>query len=290
MEFRQLEYFIEVALCQNFTRAAENLLVAQPAVSKAIQKLEQELQVTLIDRSSKHIALTPEGEVFLQHAKEILHRVEETKVEMNEMRGLEKGEVRIGLPSMVGSYYFPAIIKDFKRKYSALRINVVEEGTMQVQRLIERGEVDLGIIVVDQPLEHLDYIPLLHEEMVACVPSDHPFAQKDYVTYHDLVKEPLILFKEGYFQRHLILETSKITGVNPNVSFSANQLSLIKSFVAEGLGVTLFLRLVAAADPKLVAVCLNPPIYLSLAVAWNKNKYLSLASQAFLDFLKNRKE
>lgn len=290
MEFRQLEYFIEVALCQNFTRAAENLLVAQPAISKAIQKLEQELQVTLIDRSSKHIALTPEGEVFLQHAKEILQRVEETKVEMKEMRGLEKGEVRIGLPSMVGSYYFPAIIKDFKRKYSALQINVVEEGTLQVQRLIERGEVDLGIIVVDQPIEHLDYIPLLHEEMVVCVPCDHPFAQKDYVTYHDLVKEPLILFKEGYFQRHLILETSKITGVNPNVSFSANQLSLIKSFVTEGLGVTLFLRLVAAADPKLVAVSLDPPIYLSLAVAWNKNKYLSLASQAFLDFLKNRKE
>ncbi|RXT05694.1 LysR family transcriptional regulator [Ammoniphilus sp. CFH 90114] len=290
MEFRQLEYFVEVALCQNFTRAAEHLLVAQPAISKAIQKLEQDLQITLFDRSSKHIVLTPEGEVFLEHARAILSRVEEARTELNEMRGLEKGEVRIGLPSMVGSYYFPAIIKDFKRKFKSLQISVVEEGTLQVQKLIEKGEVDLGIIVVDHPPDHLEYIPLFHEELVVCVPLDHPFVFKDHITYHDLVKEPLILFKEGYFQRQLILETSKQTGITPNVSFSANQLSLIKSFVSEGLGVTLFLRMIAATDPKLVPISLDPPVYLSLAVAWNKNRYLSIASQAFLDFLKNRKE
>lgn len=290
MEFRQLEYFVEVAACQNFTRAAENLLVAQPAISKAIQKLEQELFVTLIDRSSKQITLTPEGEVFLQHAKGILQKVEEAQTEMHEMRGLEKGEIRLGLPSMFGSYYFPTIIKDFKRKHSALQISVVEEGTLQVQKLVERGEVDLGVIVIDHPPEHLDYIPLLDEEMVVCVPLDHPFAKRTRVSYHDLVQEPLILFKEGYFQRQLVLETSKITGITPNVSFSANQLSLIKSFVAEGLGVTLFLRLAVASDPKLVPISLDPPVFLSLAVAWNKNRYLSLASQAFLEFLKQRKE
>lgn len=290
MEFRQLEVFLEIARTMNFTRAAENLHIAQPAISKSIQKLEQELQLTLIDRTSKQISLTPEGKVFLHHAKAILTQVNDMKTEMYELRGLEKGEIRIGLPSMFGSYYFPPLIKEFKKSYQHLQISVVEEGTMQIQRLVERKEIDLGIILVDEPPEELDYYPLLQEEMVVCVPVSHSFAQKRFVTYHDLIQEPLVLFKEGYFQRHLILESSKITGVSPNVTFSSNQLSLIISLVREGLGITLFLRTVVDSDPNLTAIPLEPPAFLQLAVAWNKNSYLSVASQALLHFIKNRKK
>lgn len=290
MEFRQLEIFLELAQTMNFTRAAENLHIAQPAISKSIQKLEQELQLTLIDRTSKQISLTPEGKVFLYHAHKILATVGDMKTEMNELRGLEKGEIRIGLPSMFGSSFFPPLIKEFKKTYQHLQISVVEEGTMQIQRLVERKEIDLGIIVVDNPPEELDYFPLLLEEMAVCVPMSHPFAQKNSITYHDLIQEPLVLFKEGYFQRHLILESSKITGVTPNVTFSSNQLSFIKSLVREGLGITLFLRTVIDSDPHLTAVSLEPPAFLQLAVAWNKNSYLSVASQALLNFIKNRKK
>ncbi len=289
MELRQLEVFLEVARTMNFTRAAENLLIAQPAISKSIQKLEQELQLTLIDRTSKQITLTPEGIVFLHHTHEILTKVSDMKTEMNELRGLEKGEIRIGLPSMYGSYFFPPLIKEFKRSYQHLQISVVEEGTMQIQRLVERKEIDLGIIVVDNPPEQLGYFPLLLEEMVVCVPLSHPFSEKSSISYRDLIQEPLVLFKEGYLQRNLILESSKITGVTPNVTFSSNQLSLIKSLVREGLGITLFLRTVVDSDPHLTAVSLEPPAFLQLAIAWNKNSYLSVASQALLHFIKNRK-
>jgi DNA-binding transcriptional LysR family regulator len=287
MELRQLEYFIEVARCQNFTRAAEHLLVAQPAISKSIQKLEQELGLQLIDRANKHVSLTPEGDVFLRHALAILDKVQEAKLEMDEMRGLEKGEIRIGLPSMVGSYFFPHVIKEFKRKYQSLQISVVEEGTMQIQKLIERKEVDLGIIALENPSAEIDFYPLFKEEMIVCVPRSHPLATRQSISYQDLIHEPLILFKEGYFQRQLILEMSKITGITPNVTFSSNQLSLIKSLVTEGLGITLFLRKVVESDPNLVPLSLEPPVFLHMAIAWNRSSYLSKAGVAFLDFIKN---
>ncbi|MBD0383210.1 LysR family transcriptional regulator [Paenibacillus sedimenti] len=288
MDTRKLEYFVEVVRAGSFTRAAERLHVAQPAISKSIQKLEDELQLILFDRSEKSVTLTPEGKVLLGHAQSILGSIEEARKEMEELRGLERGEIRIGLPSMYGSFYFPQIIKEFKKKYPSLLISVVEEGTLQVRKLIERKEVDLGIIDFDHAGPEIEVIPLLTEEMVACFPIGHPLAGRKSIPLQEMIHEPLILFKEGYFQRNLIMETSQTANIVPNITFSTNQLSLIRSLVAEGIGVTLFLRVVADSDPQLRSVSLNPPVFLHLGVGRSRNTYLSKASQIFLEFLKDR--
>jgi DNA-binding transcriptional LysR family regulator len=288
MDTRKLEYFVEVAQAGSFTRAAERLLVAQPAVSKSIQKLEDELQLTLFDRSEKTVTLTPEGRVLLEHARSILGSIAEARKEMEELRGLERGEIRIGLPSMFGSFYFPQIIKEFKKTYPSLHISVVEEGTLQVRKLIERKEVDLGIIEIEHAGPEIEVVPLLVEEMVACFPVGHPLAGRTSVSLQEICREPLILFKEGYFQRKLIMETSQTANIAPNVTFSTNQLSLIRSLVAEGIGVTLFLRVIADSDPQLRPVSLDPPVFLHLGAGRSRNTYLSKASLTFLEFLKRR--
>ncbi|ALS22060.1 LysR family transcriptional regulator [Paenibacillus naphthalenovorans] len=288
MDFKKLQYFVEIANSGSFTKAAEKLLVAQPAISKSIHKLEEELQLTLFDRSEKAVALTPEGRALLIHARAILSRVEEARKEMEELRGLEKGEIRIGLPSMFGSYYFPQIIKEFKKKYPALTISVVEAGTLEVQKLLDRKEVDIGISVLgDHQQEHHEVIPLLREEMVVCLPAGHPLAERSSLRLQEILSEPLVLFKEGYLQRELIMEASRYAASPPNITFSTNQLSLIKSLVSEGFGITLFLRMVIKHDDQsLVPVSLDPPVYLHLGASWNKDTYLSKACQTFMNFLK----
>ncbi len=140
------------------------------------------MQLILFDRSEKSVSLTPEGRVLLGHARSILGSIEEARKEMEELRGLERGEIRIGLPSMFGSFYSPQIIKEFKKIYPSLRISVVEEGTLQVRKLIERKEVDLGIIDIDQAGPEIEVIPLLTEEMVACFPIAHPLADRNSVS------------------------------------------------------------------------------------------------------------
>lgn len=288
MELRQLEYFMEVTKHLNFTRAAEELCVAQSAISKSIKKLEEELGVLLFNRVDKKVFLTAEGEALLRHARRILEQVRHAREEMEEMRGLEKGEVRIGLPSMIGSYYFPSIILDFKKRYPHLQFKMYEEGTMKVQRMISNGEIDMGVIIQDTIADDLEAVPFLEEEMVVCVPQDHPFAGRKYVTYEEVAREPLVIFREGYFQRELIADAGRKTGVPLDVRFETNQISLLKSLVTKGSGITLFLRMVLAEDPNLVPVSLHPPAYLKLAIAWKKHAYLSLANQEFLSFLMER--
>ncbi|AMA71984.1 LysR family transcriptional regulator [Aneurinibacillus thermoaerophilus] len=288
MEIRQLEFFVEVAKHRSFTRAAEELLVAQPAISKSIKKLEEELGLLLFNRAERKVSLTAEGEAFLKHAELILEQMTRAKAEMEEMRGLKKGEVRVGLPSMVGSYYFPGLIIDFKKQYPDLQITVYEQGTVKIQQMITQGEIDMGVVLEDMSADELEVLPFLKEEMVACVPASHPFARRLSVTYEELAHEPLVLFKEGYFQREIIARAGRMSGSPLNVTFETNQIPLIKSLVAKQLGITLFLRMVIVDDPHLVPVSLDPPVFLNLGIAWNKNAYLSKANQAFLSFLMSR--
>jgi len=107
MDTRLLTYFAAVAKYQNITHAAKALHIAQPALSVAIKKLESQLELELFRRNERKIALTHEGEVLLTHAKQILQQLDDATLAMKELRGLEKGEVRLGVPSIMGSYYFP---------------------------------------------------------------------------------------------------------------------------------------------------------------------------------------
>lgn len=288
MDSRKLQYFVEVAAASSFSKAAEKLLVAQPAISKSIQKLEEELQLQLFDRSEKSAILTPEGKVLLSHANAILDRMKEAEREMEELRGLQRGEIRIGLPSMFGSVYFPPIIKEFKKLYPALTISVVEEGTVQIRSLIERKEVDLGIVSVASEDSEMIVTPLLTDEMMACLAIDHPLSGRDSITLSELLTEPLVLFKEGYFQRKLLMEASREANVEPDVVFTTTQLSLIRSLVVEGVGATLFLRMVAEPDSMLRAIPLEPPVQVRLGIGRRRNTLLSKASQTFLDYLQRK--
>lgn len=289
MELRQLQCFIETAKCNSFTKAAEKLFIAQPAVSIAIKKLEKEIGVVLFHRHDRAVRLTVEGERFFVHIQKVFQQLEEAKLEMAELRGLERGEVKLGLPSMMGSFYFPDIIVAFKKAYPHLQISIIEDGTKQIQMFIENDEIDMGVIILDDSSTDLEAIPITVEEMVVCVPITHPLAKGKLITYEQLANEPLVLFKEGYFQRELVISRIHALGLTPNIAFETNQISLTKSLTRKGLGVTLFLKMVIQNDQDLVPLSLNPPITLSLGLAWKKKSYLSKANQAFVDFIINEK-
>ena len=138
MDLRQLRVFVEVARLGSFTRAAEHLHVAQPAVSLSIRKLEEGLDLTLLNRQEKRVTLTAEGEALLAHARRILEDCAAAEAEMAELRGLGSGEVRVGIPPMMSSYFFPLIIREFRRRYPKLRLSVNGEGAASIQRMPSR--------------------------------------------------------------------------------------------------------------------------------------------------------
>jgi len=290
MDLRQIKVFLEVAKARNFTRAAEALCIAQSAVSIAIAKLEEELDLTLFNRHSRQITLTAEGEVLLRHATRILDDFSTAESEMSELKELSSGEVRIGIPPMMSSYYFPRVIKDFHIEYPHLQLTVMGEGAAHIQRQISSGEIDLGVIAGSKIPEGLASTCFLREEIVACVSSDHPFAERTNLRLQELLSEPLILFRQGYYMRKLTDDLQRDLPQKPQVVFETNLFSLVRSLVREGVGVSTLLRMVVADKPKVTAVSFDPPLYLDLHIAWKKDGYLSRANQTFLSFLLDRVE
>lgn len=288
MDVRQLRYFLEVARLSNFTKAAEALRIAQPAVSMAVKKLEEELDLVLFNRQDKKVSLTAEGEIFLPHARRILDDLRGAELEMAELKGLSKGEVRIGITPMISAYFFPDIIRDFKRSYPQLRVSVLGEGSGRIQKMIGQGELDMGVVAGSGSGSFpptLEVRRFLREEIVVCVPLDHPFAGRRSVTLAEFIGEPLVFYKEGYYIREFFLEALKETGSAPDIVFETNLFSLVKSLVRNGTGISIFLKMVLSEDRDLAAVHFDPPLHLDLLIAWKRDTYLSLANRAFVDFL-----
>jgi DNA-binding transcriptional LysR family regulator len=207
---------------------------------------------------------------------------------MAELKGLDKGEVRIGIPPMISAYFFPDIIRDFLRNYPQLRLSVYGEGAGRIQKMISQGELDMGVVAGEAFPETLEVRQFVREELVVCVPRGHHLASRRSVTLAEFIAEPLVFYKEGYYIREFFLEALKETGSTPNIVFETNLFSLVKSLVQNGTGISTFLKMVVADDADLAAVSFDPPLYLDLLIAWKKHIYLSRANRAFVEFLLER--
>jgi DNA-binding transcriptional LysR family regulator len=287
MDLKQLRYFTAVIETGGFSAAARQLHIAQPAISIAIRKLETSLELTLLHRGDRHITPTTEGEVLLRHARALLDMTASAELEMRELRGLTKGEVRLGIPSMLGSYYFPPILMGFKHRYPDLRLSVYEQGTRRLQQMIHDGELDLGVVVADSPPEDLETRLLTREEMVACMPADHPLAKRKSLSMDEFFSQELVVFKQGYFLREFIDRFSEQGERTPKIAFETNLIPLTKAIVRQGFGITTFLRMVLENEPTdgLVAISFEEPVYLDLSLAWKRSGYLSRADSAFVDYI-----
>ncbi len=176
MDTKHLKHFVAVAELKHFTQAAHELHIAQPALSMSIKKFEQQLGVELFRRHDRQVSLTDEGEVLYQHAKRILQHIDDARLAIDELRGLEKGEVRLGAPSMMGSYFFPQVLMAFKAHYPNLKITLVDAGTRSIRQMLLDGELDIGVIDGHDVPEDLETDYLSDEEMVAVVCPEHDIA------------------------------------------------------------------------------------------------------------------
>ncbi|UFJ41175.1 LysR family transcriptional regulator [Brevibacillus humidisoli] len=288
MEIRQLLYFLEVAKERSFTKAATRLHLTQPTLSKSIARLEEELGLPLLQRKEHKVSLTAEGEVLLRHAERIVGCVEDALREIAELKGLTRGEIRIGLPPMVGTSLFPDLLAGFLSRYPGIRFSAFEEGALSVEQKLIQQEIDLGIVIPDalQEPEKMELIPLTRADFAVCLSNEHPLARQSNLTVPDLREESFILLKEGFFQRRYILEECRKANFQPNVIYTSNQLEIVKQLITRNLGISLLLRMAVEREPLIRCVPLKPALTIELAVAYRKGSYLSKASQALVQHLK----
>ena len=192
MDIRQIEYFVEVAKQLSFTKAAATLHVSQPSISKAIQNVEAELGVPLFYRSSKQLELTDAGQAVLINSMQVLESFENLRSELTDLMELKKGQIRIGIPPIVGAEFFSKLISYYKEQYPYIEILLTEVGTKKIREEIEAGELDIGLVCsASSSNENLETIHFLKDPLQLIVHEQHPLAKKETVTLSDLVEEAL---------------------------------------------------------------------------------------------------
>src|SRR5260370_4895659 len=147
MEMHQLTYFESVSRHLHFTRAAEELNVAQPSVSQQIRKLETELGAPLFHRMKRRVALTEAGETFLPHARAVLQRLDEARLEVQELSGLRKGTLAVGAPPSVGTHLLPPALASFTKRHPGIALTFREAGSRTLLKLLEEGQLDFAGVV-----------------------------------------------------------------------------------------------------------------------------------------------
>lgn len=179
MEIRQLMYFVEVVKQKSMTKASEKLHVSQPALSKGVKSLEEEIGITLINRSNKTHELTDAGQIVYDYAQKIMAQMDEMATTLHDMTNLARGNINIGIPPMIGSLFFPKVISAFHKAYPNIQINIKEYGAAKVVKSVEEGEIEIGIAVLpimDESSFHVFH--LVSEEIKLIVHKQHPLSNR----------------------------------------------------------------------------------------------------------------
>jgi len=283
MELRQLEYFQAVGRLGSVTKAAEQLHVAQPSISVSVKNLEAELGVRLLDRSKKNIALTTEGFIFLQRVEYVLNSLQDAVAEMGDFRRPLKGSIKIGITPIMGAFLFPHAFAEFRKQNPDIGIIVVEEGSLAIRSQLEKGELDIGILITSGVSSPLETYPITSGQIHVCLSANNPLGEHPSIPFKWLRDQPFILFKEDTYIRQQILTECSKRHFSPRIAFSSSQIGTVLGMVAQGVGISFFLEEIVRGHAEIVSRPLFKPLFLEAGLAWNKKRYLSKTTQVFID-------
>lgn len=292
MDIRNFSYLLEIVKHQNFTKAAENLHVSQPALSKMVKTMEDELGVTLFDRSGKFITLTDSGQAAVEQIRIIMQAVGDLYTTLDDVAHLKTGTIVIGLPPVISSVFFPRFVTKFQQLYPNIKFQIVEEGSKKVESLITNGRIDVGVVIapVDEP--NLEALPFLFEELALVVHKSHPLANADAASLQELSEEGFILFAQGFSVRNHVIRACHSLGFSPNIVYESSQWDLLVEMVAANLGISILPKpicsKITSSDVQVVPLA-NPSIPWNLVVIWNKDRYLSHAIREFISYIEQNK-
>ena len=275
MDLFQLKCFVSVIDCKSFTDAAYENVVSQSSLSKHISKLEDELGVTLIDRSRRSAVLTLAGREFEPYARRILNEEVQARNALKQFR--DTGSLHIGCVDHMGRVGLTAPISSFLDQYpnGGVSINMERGPTNPLMESLLKGQLDMAIIAhIISPFSHKSNIDcydlndyhtytLVQDEYHAVVNENHPFAKrKEYrLSWEELSKERLVILDHSYGLNGIIRESFSQVGLTPKIAFECDQVDAILGMVEEGFGVSILSKKVATmAQYRVVAVPMQPPI------------------------------
>ena len=284
MELRQLEYFVAVAEEANFTRAAERIRVAQPAVSAQIQRLEREVGQPLLDRSRRTVRLTAAGEAALPHARAALAAIADIRLAVDELTQLVRGTVTIGTVT-THSVDIPSLLADFHTQHPNVEITLSTDSSDVLIEKLRTGQLDTAIVSVgpDERPDGLEVEVVTDEAIAAAVSPTDELASRKTIRLEDLADRRLIALPVGAGIRHQFDAACAGAGVTPRIAFEASTPLALADLAERGLGVAIVPASVPRNRDGLRALAIVPELRGRLVLAWRSDGPMSPAARVLVD-------
>jgi LysR family hydrogen peroxide-inducible transcriptional activator len=282
MTLTELKYIVAVARAKHFGHAAEACFVAQPTLSVAIKKLEDELGVTLFERGGSEVSVTPLGAQIVAQAERVLEQTAAIKELAKQNKDPLAGPLRLGVIYTIGPYLLPPLVKNLIDTVPQMPLVLQENYTHKLLELLRQGELDAAIMALPLPDHGMSIQPLYDEPFIVAMPRHHPWAERKEISAEDLKSETMLLLGAGHCFRDQVLEVCPEMarfsngGNGMQRTFEGSSLETIRHMVASGIGLTVLPRASVADmnDPNglLTYVPFSPPApSRRVVIAWRKS-------------------
>lgn len=286
MEFNQLRYFLRVADLANFTRTAEELGISQPALSRSIQRLEEELGQPVFERRGRSLSLTEAGTLLQGRAQQILSLIEDTKAEICDDG--QSGRVRVGAIPTIAPYFLPEVLRQFSDEFPKATLIVQENTTDALLKRCTQGEIDLAILALPVPAKYLEVEELFQEELLLVLPPDHPLVEKQKIRLSDVERYPFVLLDEAHCLSDNILSFCRESSFQPVALERTSQLAMVQELVSLSHGISMIpamARQLDQSDRRVYRSITGRKPTRTVAVAWNPYRFQNRLLTAFRERL-----
>lgn len=292
MNLQQLEYFIKIYETKNFTEASNLLSVTQPALSKAISKLEQELDVPLFEREGRNIKVTKYGEAFFKYAECSLNEIERGKEKLADMKNNRENTISLGSTYCIGSTFMPFLISKFLSNNLNVKFNFNTESKEQILKDLKSGKIELGFF---ENIDEINNYPeiesklIKEEDYVLIVSKNHPLSSKEEVSLEDLKDEYFVIFNNKGDDKKM--SYSEFIGYTPKISAEPDEAGILAGLVAEGAGIAIILNTPFINTNRISVLKIKDNIgHKNIYMAWNKDNFITTTTLEFKEYVLNLNE
>ncbi|MGX2959697.1 LysR family transcriptional regulator [Peribacillus sp. JNUCC 23] len=286
MDWHQLKYFQTLANIGNFTRASVELVLSQPALSRSISRLEEEIGVPLFERKSRGVILNKYGEIFLQHANRALLEIDAAKQEINDLINPLHGTISLAFIQTLGSSFVPELISAFQKEASGINFQLYQHATSKILSQLASTEIDIGFCSPQEPLENLSSIPIVKNELFLIVPVNHRLAGTDEIDLCEVANDPFVLFKPETAMHDVIERLCHEAGFHPKMAFEGFEERIVAGLVGAKFGVAL-IPFIPGLDKKKISLIRirKPQSVRVIQMVWRTNGYMPPAVERFKTFV-----
>lgn len=270
----------------NFTRAAEVLQYSQSAISRMIQDLESEWNVTLLERKKTGVILTSDAVRLLPYIKNICGAHERLETEIDELNGLKTGMIRIGTFSSVATHWLPNIIQEFQKMYPNIDYEFLLGDYEEIERWVLEGRVDCGFTRIPTN-EKLEVFSLEMDELLVIMPKDHPLVSYEKVPAAEITKYPFLLLEKD--NNKVVSEIFQREELQPHIRLTTWDDYAIMALVERGFGISILPKMILQRIPyNIITRSLESPVYREIGFVMREHKTSTLAVKCFMEYLKYR--